>query len=512
VPLKAESEPRFENPRHYSATAPDREERHSQFSLHRAVGNQAMQALLRSGAVRAKLAISDTNDPTEREAESVAARIMDPEMAGTVLPGASSCNSPMLRRSPAVHHTPANVSGIVERVVHSAGQPLDRATQGFFESRFGQDFSHVRIHTENEAADSARSISALAYSAGEHIVFDSGQYAPHSEQGRRLLAHELTHVVQGGGGTSLAEGNSQTTIRRQPNPQAKPAAPPQNATPQQIEDFWRTQVDDAVRKLYKLSGSGLTSRNVKFLDQPEFAKQYPARDLEDDLFYIFLYEWQNEDSVPGEILLHNLLLFNLSTLDELREFVRKGIKDGFYEGLATRGLREPNTFRITPRDLVTQYVQGTTDINGPRSKREIKIQVRDGGFQIGVIVHEACHFYVSDAFRDMARARKDGNEFLGSAMISKILFEGLGEFFARRVMKANAAAFGPALEAYPLEWQQAIRLVATLGEDAVEAAYFGGDSRQLKRLSAALDQYKVTSPDLLIPGFVVDLSLSPAHK
>jgi hypothetical protein len=60
--------------------------------------------------------------------------------------------------------------------------------------------------------------------------------------------------------------------------------------------------------------------------------------------------------------------------------------------------------------------------------------------------------------------------------------------------------------------QQAVRLVLTLGEDAVEAAYFRGDSRQVKRLRAALDQYKVTSPDLLIPGSFVDMTLAPAHK
>jgi len=71
---------------------------------------------------------------------------------------------------------------------------------------------------------------------------------------------------------------------------------------------------------------------------------------------------------------------------------------------------------------------------------------------------------------------------------------------------------GPALEAYPLGWQPAVRLGLTLGEDAVEAAYFGGDSCQLKRLSTALDQYKVTSPDLLIPGSFVDMMLAPAHQ
>ena len=64
------------------------------------------------------------------------------------------------------------------------------------ESRFGRDFSQVRLHTDTQAAHSARAVNALAYAVGNHIVFDRGQYEPAGERGRRLLAHELTHVLQ----------------------------------------------------------------------------------------------------------------------------------------------------------------------------------------------------------------------------------------------------------------------------------------------------------------------------
>src|SRR5690606_35000434 len=70
----------------------------------------------------------------------------------------------------------------------------------FFEPRFNHDFSNVRIHTGARATQSARQISARAYTIGNHIVFNEGQYQPHSEQGQRLVAHELTHVVQQGDG------------------------------------------------------------------------------------------------------------------------------------------------------------------------------------------------------------------------------------------------------------------------------------------------------------------------
>src|SRR6185503_7812734 len=70
----------------------------------------------------------------------------------------------------------------------------------FMESRFGRDFSQVRVHTGAMAAASSQSIQALAYTSGNNVVFGAGQYAPGTESGKRLLAHELTHVVQQDGG------------------------------------------------------------------------------------------------------------------------------------------------------------------------------------------------------------------------------------------------------------------------------------------------------------------------
>jgi Domain of unknown function (DUF4157) len=89
-------------------------------------------------------------------------------------------------------HAPA----IVHDVLHSGGMPLDRATRSFFEPRFGVDFGKVRIHTGAQAESSARDVAARAYTVENRIVFNSGQYSPHTQEGRKLLAHELTHVVQ----------------------------------------------------------------------------------------------------------------------------------------------------------------------------------------------------------------------------------------------------------------------------------------------------------------------------
>jgi hypothetical protein len=85
---------------------------------------------------------------------------------------------------------------IVHEVLRASGQPLDAATRGAMEPRFGHDFSKVRVHTDDRAAESARAVNALAYTVGRDVVFNSGRYAPGTAGGRQLLTHELTHVVQ----------------------------------------------------------------------------------------------------------------------------------------------------------------------------------------------------------------------------------------------------------------------------------------------------------------------------
>lgn len=85
---------------------------------------------------------------------------------------------------------------IVGDVLESSGEPLEPAARRFMESRFGHDFSRVRIHADARAGKSADAISASAYTAGNHIVFAGGRYSPGSAEGQHLLAHELTHVLQ----------------------------------------------------------------------------------------------------------------------------------------------------------------------------------------------------------------------------------------------------------------------------------------------------------------------------
>jgi hypothetical protein len=106
------------------------------------------------------------------------------------------CKKNEVQRKPAGPGGPAVVPAFVPDVLSLPGRPLDAQTRSFFEPRFAHDFSRVRVHAGVEAADSARALNARAYTFGHHVVFGAGQFAPGTTGGRRLLAHELAHVVQ----------------------------------------------------------------------------------------------------------------------------------------------------------------------------------------------------------------------------------------------------------------------------------------------------------------------------
>jgi len=89
--------------------------------------------------------------------------------------------------------------------MRGGGAPLDPTARAFMEPRFGHDFSQVRVHTDTRAATVARSLDALAFTVGNDIAFAPGQYRPGSDEGRALLAHELTHTLQQTGGAARVQ-------------------------------------------------------------------------------------------------------------------------------------------------------------------------------------------------------------------------------------------------------------------------------------------------------------------
>jgi hypothetical protein len=166
-----------------------------------------------------KLTIGTVNDPLEQEAESAADAILRMAEPATIAPPSSPGGAVSLQRQCACGgtcsgckeeadrlrmkslgpRTPAGVAAappVVHEALRSSGQPLDTGTRTFMEPRLGHDFGDVRVHTDDASARSAAAIRAQAYTVGRDIVFAAGQFAPQSSGGRRLLAHELTHVVQ----------------------------------------------------------------------------------------------------------------------------------------------------------------------------------------------------------------------------------------------------------------------------------------------------------------------------
>jgi Domain of unknown function (DUF4157) len=140
-----------------------------------------------------KLSIGATNDPLELEADRVADQVLAYQPAHSF----SNISAPKIQRraeqlSPQTEEVPASV----ERVLAGSGSPLPITVRKDMEQRFGQDFSQVRMHTGSAAEQSASDVNANAYTAGNNIVFNRGRFSPETQNGKRLLAHELTHVVQ----------------------------------------------------------------------------------------------------------------------------------------------------------------------------------------------------------------------------------------------------------------------------------------------------------------------------
>ena len=230
----------------------------------RSLGNQAMQMMLRPGVVQARLTVNTPGDKYEQEADRVADQVMRMTNAAAGDPphiqrACTSCNREL--DSQTLQRTCASCSeelesGSIQRVCAGCEEELQRKDRGgaqdlaadvesqlqalqgggeqlppqvreFFEPRFGQDFSNVRVHTSDAAAESATSVNALAYTIRNHIVFAAGQYSPHITAGRRLIAHELTHVVQQGTADAEVASNA-TSSAAQPAIARRSAGGPQS--------------------------------------------------------------------------------------------------------------------------------------------------------------------------------------------------------------------------------------------------------------------------------------------
>ncbi|MET0463422.1 MAG: DUF4157 domain-containing protein [Chitinophagaceae bacterium] len=165
-----------------------------------------------SPRIQRKLSVNSPNDSFEREADQVAEEITGKE--NSLLQRKCSCGGScpdcsgeddakkklQAKHSGTGELQPLTAPESVHDVLRSTGNPLDEETRALMEQGFGYDFSKVRVHTDTKAGRSAKELNALAYTVGKDVVFGAGHYAPKTTAGRKLLAHELTHVVQQGSG------------------------------------------------------------------------------------------------------------------------------------------------------------------------------------------------------------------------------------------------------------------------------------------------------------------------
>ncbi|MDC4224075.1 MAG: DUF4157 domain-containing protein [Candidatus Manganitrophus sp.] len=183
--------------------------RHAIPHLQHTIGNQAVLRLLQTHAappqIQAKMNVTTPGDRSEQEADCAADQVMRAEGPRERLETAP------VRED---HTGETTAPSSIREAVSSPGRPLDAATRGWMASRFGEDFGQVRVHTDDRAAASARTLGARAYTVGSDLVFEAGEYAPATAEGKRLLAHELAH----GGAAALLRDH---WVQRLPKPAKK---------------------------------------------------------------------------------------------------------------------------------------------------------------------------------------------------------------------------------------------------------------------------------------------------
>lgn len=230
-----------------------------------------------------QLKVSQPGDIYEQEADQVAERVM-----GMTVPEPSSADeaeTSLVGRESEQGGTGAAAEqpGVSSAFGSGEGQPLDAATRAFMEPRFGYDFSKIRVHSDRLAAESAQNISALAYTVGQDVFLGEGAYAPETSEGKRLLAHELTHTLQQRATGALDQAEQKTSVLATPAPlvqrQEDPttnAAPPNAGNLDQQYQHALQQArqtgnwQDAAEKLNGFNRTDIESR-LALLTQDEIA-------------------------------------------------------------------------------------------------------------------------------------------------------------------------------------------------------------------------------------------------
>lgn len=176
---------------------------------------EGINAPSRQTIVQPKLEVTTPGDSYEREADRMADFVMRKAYSGlpTEIPSATSVLPPMISRRASSSTSGVAVGNATESGIHASrggGQPMPEILRSQMESGFGADFSGVRLHTDNAAVQMNHNLQAKAFTYGNDIYFNRGQYSPDTTEGQHLIAHELTHVVQQSGKVGREEDADKT--------------------------------------------------------------------------------------------------------------------------------------------------------------------------------------------------------------------------------------------------------------------------------------------------------------
>jgi hypothetical protein len=367
--------------------------------------------------IQRKLKVGAVDDPLEHEADRVAEQVMRapapavPHLSATphISRKCTECEEKdgnLQKKSAGSAETsfgeaPATVRG----VLRSSGQPLDEFPRAYFEPRFGQDFSRVRVHRDATAERSAQDLNAHAYAVGNDIVFGAGQYAPQTDQGKRLIAHELTHVVQ-------QRSESSHNIRREPSRKESFDIRGLPAESKERRDFIFFDLNDA------------TVPDTERDKIDEFAaakKSAPAIDL---------YGYASEEGVERE---------NVDLISDRLESVRKALTRTYSGDInlfprAAAGIRQINyrNFRSVEMTVGESAIKGassnTQTINCDETQNHAIDDIREGSkSKVADAIDRLNQFHAKPADNPAVQTNLDDNFHSHSPATVSSLLRDLGQ-------------------------------------------------------------------------------------
>ena len=421
--------------------------------------------------IQPKLQINVSGDRFEQEAD----RVADQVTRGPNFPAVRQNRLPISRLQRRAAHDigGADVPKGVYETVQSSGQPLDHHTLEFMESRFGHDFSKVRVHHDRKAAASAQSVNARAYTLGSHVVFGPGEYAPNHSTGRHLLAHELTHTIQQG------QGKAAHSLQRQ---QRSAPCPSRQEAIEFLQAFdARAQVEEAMDRQINLAGQGtpgtINATTIQTADQAiraVFGSLLPGGRAYTDPNSVDIQssaQFANVRVPTDAVARRRIARVAMEVVEEDLEITCTNrldhpvlLSEIVEPILRARTIQFVRDYEVAKRGGQTRFpqVQGQT-----RPHVDLPDSVRNSGH---VVVHEGLHFYVSDRYRETAEAQPP--------FFRQVLMEGGAEFLARHVIREQLSqdpAFAINFSTYAEEFRALAELLIHRGGlSSFVLAYFQG--------------------------------------